>query len=279
MKYVVLHALSFLFILNTQAQKVSIELFGGASNYQGDLQDKRFTFNQAHVAGGLGVHYSLSDHFSVRTGVLLGKVSGDDKLGRNKIRNLNFTSGITDVHLALQYYITPLGKNPLTPYVFAGVGLYHFNPYTFDTTNSKYFLRPLSTEGQGFLAGKNYYQLTQFNIPFGAGVKLALSENLNVGLEVSMRKLFTDHLDDVSTEYVDQNLLIANRGPKAVELAFRGGELKNGGFYPPAGTARGGAKNKDWYYFTGLTLSFKLGNGTVGHSGKHSQYGCPVNVY
>lgn len=279
MKYLTLSAFSIFFVLNTHAQKVTIELFGGASNYQGDLQDKRFTFNQAHLAGGLSVHYNLSDHFAVRTGVLLGKVSGDDKLGRNKIRNLNFTSGITDFHLAVQYYITPLGKNTLTPYVFAGVGIYHFNPYTLDTTNSKYFLRPLSTEGQGFLEGKNYYQLTQFNIPFGAGVKLALSENLNVGLEISMRKLFTDHLDDISSEYVDQNLLIANRGPKAAELAFRGNELKNGSLYPPAGTARGGAQNKDWYYFTGLTLSFRLGNGTVGRSGKHSQYGCPVNVY
>ena len=279
LKYILLHAIAIVFVLNADAQKISVELFGGASNYQGDLQDKRFTFNQAHLAGGLGVHYSLNDHFSLRTGVLLGKVSGDDKLGRNKIRNLNFTSNITDVHLALQYYITPLGKNSLTPYVFAGVGLYHFNPYTFDTTNSKYFLRPLSTEGQGFIEGKNNYQLTQFNIPFGAGLKLALSENLNVGFEVSMRKLFTDHLDDVSTEYVDQNLLIANRGMKAAELAFRGGELKNGGLYPQAGTARGGAENKDWYYFTGLTLSFRLGNGTIGQSGKHSQYGCPVNVY
>src|SRR5690606_33540360 len=278
MRYVIFSLLTFLLSIGVNAQKFSVALYGGTTNYQGDLQDKRLTFSQAHLAGGIGVSYDLTDRVSLRTGVLFGKVSGDDKLGKNQIRNINFTSGITDVHLALQYYITPLGKNSLTPYVFAGVGMYHFNPYTHDTANTKYFLRPLSTEGQGFEEGNDYYKLTQFNVPFGAGVKLSLSENLNVGIELGLRKLFTDHLDDVSGVYVDENLLIANRGTKAAELAFRGGELKTGATYPAAGTRRGG-DNKDWYYFTGVTLSFRLGNGTVGSSGRMSQTGCPVNVY
>lgn len=278
MKFLFSSLLALILTMNVTAQKFSVDLYGGVTNYQGDLQDKRLTFDQSHLAGGLGISYDLTDQFSLRTGVLFGKVSGDDKLGRNQVRNLNFTSSLTDIHLALQYYITPLDKNSLTPYVFAGVGLYHFNPYTHDTADTKYFLRPLSTEGQGFVDGKEYYGLNQFNVPFGAGVKLLLSENLNVGFELGLRKLFTDYLDDVSSVYVDQNLLLANRGEKATELAYRGGELKNGGSYPQAGTARGGA-NKDWYYFTGLTLSFRLGNGTIGRSGKNNQYGCPVNVY
>lgn len=142
----------------------------------------------------------------------------------------------------------------------------------------KTYLRPLSTEGEGFVSGKSNYNLTQLAIPFGAGVKLSLSDNINVGLEVGYRKLFTDYLDDVSGTYVDQALLLANRGPEAVQLAYRSNELKNGSSaYPPAGTVRGSIKN-DWYYFTGLTASFRLfsGNGVAG--GKHSKYGCPANV-
>ena len=261
------------------AQKFSVNLFAGASNYQGDLQDKRFMFKPAHLAGGLGLSYDLNDHFTLRSGIVFGKISADDKSGRNNVRNLNFISGLTDVHVGLQYYITPLADHALTPYVFAGVAVFHYNPYTHDTSGTKYFLRPLSTEGQGFVDGKNYYELTQIAIPFGGGVKLSLSDNINVGLELGLRKLFTDYLDDVSTEYVDQALLVTNRGTKASELAYRGGELKTGGVYPVAGTMRGGPKNKDWYYFTGLTLSFRLGNGSGGGSGRSSQYGCPVNVY
>ena len=279
MKSFLVFLLTMFITTGTFAQKFSVDLYGGVSRYLGDLQDQSLSFSQAHLAGGIGVSYTLSDHFSLRTGVLFGKLSGDDKLGRNKQRNLNFTSSLTDIHLGLQYYILPLGQRSLAPYVFAGVGLYHFNPYTHDTSGTKYYLRPLSTEGQGFIEGKDYYELTQFNVPFGAGVKLSLSENLNVGLEVGLRKLFTDYVDDVSGVYVDQAQLLANRGQAASDLAFRGDELKDGAPYPAAGTLRGG-KSKDWYYFTGLTLSFRLGNGTIGHSRRgNTQYGCPVNVY
>ncbi len=264
--------------MNTDAQKFHVNLFAGASNYQGDLQDKRFTFSQSHFAGGVGLTYDLTDQFALRGGVVLARVSGDDKLGRNVLRNLNFTTNLTEFNLGGEYYITPLNEHALTPYIFAGIALYHFNPYTHDTTGVKYFLKPLSTEGEGFAAGVKNYNLTQLAIPFGGGVKLSLSDNINVGIEFGLRKLFTDYLDDVSTRYVDQADLLANRGSKAVELAYRGNELKNGVPYPAAGTIRGGSKNKDWYYLTGLTMSFRLGSRNGLGFGRHSKYGCPVNV-
>ncbi len=280
---VFLLSFSFFLFLNqaVNAQNFHLDLFAGTSNYQGDLQDKRFTFNQAHFAGGFGLSYDLTDHFSLRTGISFGKVSGDDKLGRNQIRNLNFTSKITEGMLGVNYYITPLADHALTPYVFAGVAVYHFDPYTHDTAGNKFYLKPLSTEGEGFITGKNNYNLTQVAIPFGGGVKLSLTDNINVGLEVGFRKLLTDYLDDVSGNYVDETLLQTNRGAKAVELAYRGNELKTGSpFYPAAGAQRGSPKNKDWYYFTGLTLSLRLEKRSqAGYShGKKSEYGCPVNV-
>ena len=277
--FILTFAISFASLV-TSAQNFHLNLFAGTSNYQGDLQDKRFTFSQAHFAGGVGLSYDLSDRFSVRTGVVLGRVSGDDKSAtRNQFRNLNFTSNLTEVNVGLQYYVTPLADHALTPYAFAGVALYHFNPYTFDTSGAKFYLKPLSTEGEGFIDGVKNYKLTQFAIPFGGGVKLSLSDNVNVGLEFGLRKLFTDYLDDVGGPYVDQNLLLLNRGAKAVELAYRGAELKNGDPYPVANTVRGGPKNKDWYYFTGFTASFTLGNGGLGiGNGSHKKYGCPANV-
>ena len=269
-----------LLAVGSKAQNFHLNLFAGAANYQGDLQDKRFTFSQSHFAGGIGVSYDLSEKFSVRSGVTFGDISGDDKYGRNRLRNLSFTSALTEVNVGLEYYITRLKDHALTPYIFGGVAIYHFNPYTTDTSGKKYFLRPLSTEGEGFVQGKNYYNLTQFAIPFGAGVKLSLTDNINVGIEVGLRKLFTDYLDDVSTTYVDENLLLNNRGDKAVLLAYRGNELKNGGSYPPGGTLRGGSTRKDWYYFTGLTASFRLFNEfkRSNSANGHSKYDCPVNI-
>lgn len=271
--------LSILFIsFTSQSQGLQLNAFLGTSNYRGDLQDKAFSFNQAHIAGGLGLSYNFTNHFSVRANFKIGKVSANDAKGRNHVRNLNFTSNLTEGEVDLQYFITPFGQHILTPYVFAGIGLYHFDPYTFDSTGKKYFLKPLSTEGEGFVSGKSAYNLTQASIPFGAGVKMALTDNVNIGLELGFRKLFTDYLDDVSGTYVDENILLANRGSKAVELAYRGGEVKGGSpVYPAAGTTRGNAGLKDWYYFTGVTLSFRLLNGNLRGSGK--EISCPKNVY
>lgn len=277
MKFLFSFVASLLVACGLNAQDFNLNLFLGTSNYQGDLQDKRFTFNQSHLAGGIGLSYDLTERFSLRGGLMFGKVSGDDRLGRNKIRNLNFSSGITEGHLGVQYFITPLHQHSLTPYLFTGLALYHFNPYTHDTSGTKYYLKPLSTEGEGLIAGKDYYSLTQMAIPFGGGVKLSLSDKINVGLEIGFRKLFTDYLDDVSDAYVDRNLLLAGRGAKAVELAYRGDEIKNGSpVYPAGGSQRGSPKVKDWYYFTGLTLSYKLGGGSS--KGDKSQWACPKNV-
>ena len=278
MKIVFLSISIFLFSTFAAAQKFHLNLFAGVSNYQGDLQDKRFTFDKSHFAAGAGLSYDLTDHFSLRTGITLGSVSGDDKTGRNQFRNLDFTSRLVEGNVNVQYFITPIADHALTPYLFAGLAIYHFDPYTHDTSGTKYFLKPLSTEGEGFIDGQQNYKLTQLAIPLGAGVKLSLSENIDVGLELGLRKLFNDHLDDLSGNYVDKALLLANRGAKAVELAYRGGELKTGNpSYPVAGEQRGSPENKDWYYFSGVTLSFRLGN-SFGRIGRHSEYGCPVNV-
>ena len=274
---------SFLALASDAQNNLNLNLFLGTSNYSGDLQDKQFTFSQAHLAGGIGLGYELSNHFSIRASFKIGKISGDDKYGRNKARNLNFSSQISEGSLDIQYLITPLNQHVFTPYVFAGVAIYHYDPYTFDSTGTKYYLKPLSTEGEGFVSGRKNYSLTQFSIPFGAGVKMPLSENINVGFEIGYRKLFNDYLDDVSKDFVDENILLANRGSKAVELSYRGDELKNGvQAYPAAGVQRGNPSSKDWYYFTGLTLSFRLGdnlfgNGGGGSNGKN-EWDCPPNV-
>ncbi len=140
-------------------------------------------------------------------------------------------------------------------------------------------MQPLSTEGEGFVSGRKMYSLTQIGIPFGGGIKLALSDNLNVGFELGFRRLFTDYLDDVSKTYVDENLLLANRGAKAVELSYRGDEVKGGSLvYPAAGVQRGNPGSGDWYYFTGITLSFRLGNGLLGSGTGKSDWDCPKNV-
>jgi hypothetical protein len=265
------------------AQRLHLNLFGGFSNYQGDLQSAKFTFSQAKAAFGAGAYYELSEKFYIRLNFVSAKVGGDDKTGiyYNKNRNLSFSSPVTEWHVGLEYDLMNVYENRLSIYIFAGIGGFKFNPSTVDSLGKKIYLQPLGTEGQGFYQGRKKYSLSSLVIPFGGGLKFPVNDDVFVRLEAGIRKTFTDYLDDVSTTYVDPAALLANNGPKALELAFRGDELKlpSPYLYPKEGTIRGSPKRTDYYYIIGASISFRLRTKSDrGYSGK-SNLGCPVRVY
>jgi len=267
--------------LTTSAQNLHIGAYGGLSNYQGDLVDKVFDIKQTNGAIGLTAHYELTDKFLLRAAYTYAKVNGADYYNSDsslKARNLSFESSISEFSVVGEYYFFNLYERRLSPYVFGGAAVFHFSPYTYDTKGEHTHLQQLSTEGQGLPGYKKPYKLTQLAIPFGGGLRFALNDNVRIGLELGLRKLFTDYLDDVSTVYADQNELLAFKGPEAVELAYRGDELQNSNLtYPAAGSQRGGAKLKDWYYFTGLNISLRLGSKGTGGGFGNRRMGCPTN--
>jgi hypothetical protein len=280
-----LWVLCLLFPVATFSQsRVHLTIFGGVANYQGDLQGKAFTLDQSNLALGLGAKYDLTPNFALRAGINYGTVEASD--ARNKpelrFRNLSFASRIVEGNLLLEYTFFDMEEKKISPYVFGGAAIYHFDPYAFDSVGRKVFLQPLSTEGQGLSAypDRKPYKLTQFAIPFGAGVKFRVGYNTVLAWEVGLRKIFTDYLDDVSTTYVDPFILAQERGLKAVEMSYRAGELNEGDpNYPADGTVRGGSQYKDWYYFTGFTvyigINNKRGGGGVGGRGRRGSLDCP----
>ena len=261
------------------AQSFHIGLFGGVSNYQGDLVQGAYNSRFTNPAIGLTGSYEVMDRLMIRGGFTFSKVEGDDKYNKKdylKLRNLSFESKISEFSVLGEYSIFNIYNIRWTPYVFGGVAVYHFDPYAMDSTGNKVYLKPLSTEGQG-LSGypeSKPYSLTQVALPFGGGVKYAINDNFRIGLEVGVRKLFTDYLDDVSTNYADAADLLAERGQLAVDYAYRGDEIPGGDpAYPQKGAQRGGSNQMDWYYFTGLHLTYRIGGGFGGANKKG--YGCP----
>lgn len=255
----------------------------GLAGYQGDLKAKSITLSQTRLMGSIGARYDLSEHITARSYITLTSLQADDKKGTATMqqRNLNFKTRLLDWELTAQYSLFSLNDRWWTPYVFAGVGLYHFNPYTSDANGDKVFLKPLSTEGQGFTAGVKEYKLTQFSIPFGLGADYSLNEDMRIGIEFGYRKLFTDYLDDVSNVYVDQASLFNARGQTAVDLAWRGDE-KTGLPYPAGGSTRGNPDNKDGFYYVALTYTvryfFDKYKEIAGIPGgrKEKKVGCPA---
>ena len=281
MRYFFLTTLFLAFSCFAMAQNLHLTVFGGSSNYQGDLQGRRFTFNQAKGALGVGVLYEISDKLFIRAGFTYAKVAADDKKSPlNATRNLSFTSPVSELHLGLEYDLFNNYEHSFTPFIFAGIATFGFNPSAIDILGNKVNLQPLGTEGQGFYLGREKYSLRGMAIPIGGGVKLALSDDIHLRFETGLRILSTDYLDDVSTTLADKNLLLTNNGQKAVDLAFRGNELKPALTYPGAGAKRGNPKVKDYYYFTGLGLSFRLSpKYDRGYGGGKSQLGCPKSVF
>jgi opacity protein-like surface antigen len=280
MKKLLLIAFSLPLMATAQNFHFSARL--GAAGYKGELKAKSISLSQMSLMGSLGARYDLSQHLSARTYFTYATLRGDDKKGTTAMqqRNLNFKSRLLDWELTGQYNIFNLNDRWWTPYVFAGIGLYRYKPFTIDTADNKIFLKPLSTEGQGFREGVDEYKLTQFSIPFGFGAEYSLNEDMRVGLEFGYRKTFTDYLDDVSTTYADQAELLNARGQTAVDYAWRGDE-SHGGPYPAAGTIRGNADNKDGYYYVGLTFTmrfwfdkYKQTSGLPG-GGRDKRMGCP----
>ena len=272
------------------AQRLHIGVFGGLAAYNGDLTSKVFPKKVTNGAIGITANYELTDNIMLRGGYTYTVVGGADRFSNKSelvARNLAFETSISEFSVVGEYYLLSLNENRISPYAFAGLALYHFNPYAFSGTTQRIYLKPLSTEGQGLpgYADRKPYNLTQAAIPFGGGVKFAVTDNLHLGIEVGLRKLFTDYLDDVSTTYAEAADLLTGRGQLSVDMAYRGDDVGNP-VYPAKGMQRGSSKKQDTYYFTGLHLTYRLGGNNggsgifgCGGKGNKNNMGCPVNVY
>jgi len=265
------------------AQHAEFGIMGGTSHYFGDLSPKshRLSAGKTHLMGGAFLKYNINNFVAIRIGGNYGKLSADDaksNIESQQTRNLSFESKLIEGSLIGEFNI--LGyqpynlARPFSPYIFAGVAFFNFKPQA-ELNGGMVDLQPLGTEGQGLAEypERKLYQLTQFSIPVGAGIKYALTDQINLGFEIGIRKTFTDYIDDVSLTYADDVILAENRGPETVALANRTGSSIE------AGQTRGNAENDDWYLITGITISYNfIDNGLVGgrKRGRRSKDGCPT---
>lgn len=250
----------------------------GVSNYMGDVAPSGLWTNlgEMNFSAGAFARYNMGKWVSVKGGFNYAKISAADSHGApnesRRERNLSFRSNIFEFGLTGEFNI--MGYQPynlervFSPYIFAGVAVYKFNPQT-DYEGSWIDLQPLGTEGQGMDGEPAPYKTLGLSIPFGGGLKYAINDKWNLGLEIGFRKTFTDYLDDVSSDYTDLAALAAANGELAAELSWRGDELNPDAIPPNAGAGRGDDSNLDWYLISGITVSYNFtDNGLVGSRGR-----------
>jgi hypothetical protein len=112
---------------------------------------------------------------------------------------------------------------------FVDLGLdFEFNWWPYKTAHLRTKYSPYVTAGAGYSLDRMGEGKSHAYLPFGGGVKANLGRRLSGGIEVVMRKTFTDQLDGV-----------VNAGGEGVQT--------------PVG-------NNDWYMFTGVFLTYKFTN-------------------
>ena len=237
----------------------------GSSSYFGDLNPEARFRGQRYNAG-LIYSYFLNDYISASAMLHYGQLGYADSLNSNpywKQRNLSFQTSIWDFSLGLDYdflkIIPGSTTNRWTPFLSTGLGIMHFNPFTY-LNGRKYYLQPLGTEGQGSpqYPNRHKYPLWTMELPVGFGIKYNINRSFNVSVQGTYHFTGTDYLDDVSTTYAGSTAFPGNASV-ANQLQDRS-HLPGGATMGVAGRQRGNAANKDQFLYLDLRVTFLISN-------------------
>lgn len=223
----------------------------GTSFYHGDLNTSALV-QKPGPAIGLMARRNFDKRVAIKSQLSYAQVGGDDANSKNNFernRNLSFRSNLLDWTNTIEFnffsYEHGHATHNMTPYMFGGFNVFRYSP-TAVLEGTRHSLRSLGTEGQ--IPGQEY-GLFSGGWVLGGGFKFDVNRHWSINIDLSLRFLFTDYLDDVSTEFPDKEELRDTRGEVAVLLSDR--SLVEGLGSP--GRQRGNTTNKDRYTFFGIS--------------------------
>ena len=273
-----------------ESQVHSLSFGIGSSCYFGELNRSNSTgfhrideiFKTAGWDESLSVEYRYIFEKQLSIGLELSylKSSADDADNENPTthpdgisnahRNLRFTSNVTQVALfgmwepfRTEQHWDESESWHVSPYLKCGIGLFYFNPRA--TINDKeYNLQPLGTEGQGLSGYHDKYSRISLSIPGSLGINFTHpNRRFAIGIESTIRYLFTDYLDDVGGYYAKPADFAGVYGPGSVnaQLADRSVEPNLPGSW------RGDPSQNDGIWTGQVKFTWFMRNGS-------SDFGC-----
>lgn len=218
----ILLILLFFCVNALKAQEYEYEIGGmlGASTYMGDA-NKSNPFKSPHLSGGIVFRYNRNFRWAYKANLLIGGTSGNTKKSGNVFPNGNNTSFSR------------------TFYEFGGQVEFNFFNYSdkYQYLGTKRFSPYLFT-GLGLTAARGDNNFFSINLPLGIGLKYKIRDRLNLGFELSFRKLFGDSFD-----YSKKNEDLSLEDPYHIKSSF--------------------FKNKDWYVLTMFSVTWDFGQRKV----------------
>lgn len=169
-------------LVKGQAYRMELGLSAGSSFYMGDANQYGLFMND-RPSMGLLYRYNLNGRFSMKANLSMVGISGTTvgnsfqyPAGEELVFDRNVLDAGVQMEINFYEYGVPSyisGSSNISPYAFVGFGMTGYK-----TTNNA----------------------VKANIPFGVGLKMKLLKRLNVGLEWSFRKTYSDELDYLDHE-------------------------------------------------------------------------------
>ena len=246
---------------------------GGGPNAGSGLAD--INMGATNVSLSLGYRYKLSPKAALRLSVGYLRLEGDDAFTENEgrmPRNLSVQTNVTEFSPMIEFYLISDDMPKTTRYrggyfrrsmrnagpkvglyIATGLTIFSYNP-TAELDGVRYDLRDLGTEGQGIEPGSSKYSTVDFALPVNIGFKINFDQTWSIALEAAARFTATDYLDDVSTDYYDNDAIRDKYGDAAAELADRRLNSARGS----EGGIRGSSENNDAYFYLQLQVAKRL---------------------
>ena len=207
----------------------------GAAVYSGDLL-RKIDAGQTGLQGTLFGKRNFDNVWSLKVGVNLAELMAADSIrpidALASLRQGHFKGRVTELSTIMEFnfldYVNHKSEFRFSPYAFFGIG------YAF-----------VNAEGR-MNAGSpvQEYRTSSLVIPFGGGLKFLVTNQLNLGLELSFRPTTSDELAQLSSTLPPLPRYDSPLGPDPKAL--------------PQSLNFGNPNSKDWYYFLGLNISYTL---------------------
>ncbi len=187
----VIFLVGFLSVKALGQQSVDLGFFGGAGTYFGDMTKIDFQKSVNPAYGGF-LRFNFNPRYALRFNVLNGTIGATGEFDSQKwkwaeapdYKYWNFNKNVLDLALYFEWnymkYIVGEKETPWSTFIYGGVGV---QMYSFDLT-----YRP-----QDPISGSEIAP----TLPFGLGVKYNLSKKWGIGIEGTLRKTFSDKLDNL----------------------------------------------------------------------------------
>lgn len=202
------------------AQIYEIGVFGGGSNFIGDVGSTKFIAPNEIAIGGL-IRWNRSPRHSYRASVIYTTMFADDNLSsdpRREQRGYYFSAKTLEISTGIEFTFLDFnlhsGDFIFTPYIYTGVSILNHPNFYF--------------QEDSLVSEKS--RSNAFGIPIALGAKFTLTEHFIFGIEIAARYIFTDEIDGSM--------------PSSEGLNY----LKFGNI-----------NNNDWYVFSGFTLTYTFG--------------------